>query len=124
MAKKKLLLIEDEADIVKVLSKKLNDSGFEVASRPDAMGGTQYVYQSKPDLVLLDLMMPAGGGLAVMKNLTRSTKTSSIPVIVITGMQDEAYKKQVMDMGVKAFIQKPYEFDVLLSEINRALGLA
>lgn len=117
----KILLIEDEVDVVKVLSKRLGAAGFEVVSSSDAIGGTQQAHRAKPNLILLDLMLPAGGGITVLKNLAQYPDTKDIPVIVITGMQDEQHKKQVMQMNIRGFIQKPYEFDSLLGEIKKIL---
>lgn len=118
---KKILLIEDEPDIIKVLSKMLMIAGYQVAFSGDAVRGAQQAHSDMPDLILLDLMLPAGGGLNVLKNLARSPSTLKIPVIVLTGMEDVTYKEQVLEMGIKAFIQKPYDFSFLLAEIEKAL---
>jgi DNA-binding response OmpR family regulator len=118
---KKILIIEDEQDIVKVLYKKLTDNKFEVVWAQDAYAGVKSAHDEKPDLIILDLMLPAGGGLKTLQNIRNSLKTAFIPVIVLTGMKDEQYKKQVLEAGVEAYMEKPYDFSELLGVINKAL---
>jgi DNA-binding response OmpR family regulator len=66
-------------------------------------------------------MLPLGGGMTVLRNLRISTHTNSIPVLVLTGMQDEELKKNILEMGVAFYMQKPYEIEELTKEINRIL---
>lgn len=120
---KKILIIEDEQDIVKVLYKKLTDSGFQVVWAQDAYAGVKSAHEENPDLIILDLMLPAGGGLKTLKNIRDSIKTTFVPVVVLTGMRDEAAKAESLQLGVEAYLEKPYNFPELLGVINKALGI-
>ena len=117
----KILIIEDEIDISKVLNKRLTDAGFKTSVSADAYQGVEMAHQEHPDLIILDLMLPAGGGLSVLKRIRVSTHTKFIPIVVLTGMKDEKYKKEVLDEGVEAYMEKPYEINELLETIKKIL---
>ncbi len=121
MAKKKILIIEDERDTAKVIAKRLTQSGFDVVLAGDAYQGVAMTHKEDPDLIILDLMLPAGGGHAVLQNIGASITTSSIPVIVFTGMQDEEYKKKILSEGVEVYLEKPQDPDELIKIINNIL---
>ncbi len=120
--KKKILIVEDEDDIAVLLRKRLRSEGYEATRVPDALQAMQLIQQSRPDLVILDLMLPAGGGLSVLERMRTSVFAQDTPVIVLTGMQDPAHKEKVLEHGVEAFLQKPYDPEALLSEIRRVLS--
>ncbi|TAK74126.1 MAG: response regulator [Gammaproteobacteria bacterium] len=116
---KKILIIEDDPDIVKLIACKLESAGFEVIIAPDAILGINAIFNKKPDVILLDLILPAGGGLAVIDSMMQSMHTNRIPIIVTTSIEDEEYKRKVLEKGAAAFIQKPYTISQVLTEINR-----
>jgi DNA-binding response OmpR family regulator len=118
---KTILIIEDELDTAKLLVKRLRDEGFEVRVAADAYQGTALTQALKPDLIVLDLMLPAGGGFSVLKNIHNIPTLSYIPVVILTGISDEEYKKKVLDEGVEAYIEKPYDHNVLISTIQNIL---
>jgi DNA-binding response OmpR family regulator len=118
---RKILVVEDELDIAKVLLRRLKDAGFETECAQDAYLAIKFCHDFDPDLVILDLMLPAGGGLFVLKNIRLSPKTSTIPVLVLTGIKDEEYKKKVLDQGVSAYMEKPYDHQELIDTINKLL---
>jgi len=117
----KIIIVEDELDTVKVLAKRLSSKGFEVVTAADAYQGITLALKEKPDLIILDLMLPAGGGLSVLKNIRMSGRTRIIPVVVLTGIKNEDYKRQVLNEGVEAYLEKPYDPDVLISTIQNIL---
>jgi len=117
----KILIIEDEPDIAKVVRKRLMDHDYEAICAPDGYSGVQLARKEAPDLIILDLMLPAGGGLNALQNLRLSPKTQLTPVIVLTGMQDAEYKKKVLDEGVDAYLEKPFESKALLRTIGYLL---
>ena len=117
----KILIIEDEPDTAKVVAKRLTQSSFEVVVAVDAYEGVKFAYKEKPDLIILDVMLPAGGGLSVLKNIRMSAELRLIPVLVLTGIKDEDYKQQILDEGVEAYLGKPYDPDVLISTIQGIL---
>ena len=118
----KILIIEDEFDTAKVVRKRLSEHGFQSIIAVDGYHGVEFAHKERPDLIILDLMLPAGDGLSVLKNLRFSMHTMNIPVIVLTGIQDEKYKQQVLDEGVDAYMEKPYEASELIDTIKKILG--
>ena len=121
--KYRILIVEDEPDAAKVLEKRVSDAGFETMVAGDAYRGIELIRKEKPDLVLLDLMLPAGGGLSVLENLKLFTQGKHTPVIVITGIGDDNYKQKVFDMGAEAYFEKPYEARELIDKIKEVLKL-
>ncbi|MDD5194566.1 MAG: response regulator transcription factor [Candidatus Omnitrophica bacterium] len=117
----KILIIEDEPDIAKVVAKRLTQSGFEVTVAVDAYEGVAFAHKEKPDLIILDLMLPAGGGLSVLRNIKLAGEIRYTPVIVLTGVKDEDYKQQILNQGIEAYLEKPYEPEVLISTIQNIL---
>jgi DNA-binding response OmpR family regulator len=117
----KILIIEDEPDIAAVLRKRLVEYNYNVVYAADAYSGVDLAHRENPDLVILDLMLPAGGGLAALKNMRMSQKLRYIPVVVITGMKDEDYKEKVLQEGVDAYLEKPYDAVELIGVISSIL---
>jgi len=116
-----VLIVEDEQDVAIVLAKRLKDEGFEVIMAQDAYEGFSLALKDKPDLVLLDLMLPAGGGLGVLQNIRSSSKIMNMPVVVITGIKDAEYEQKVLKAGVEAYLEKPYDFEQLKGIIQKIL---
>jgi DNA-binding response OmpR family regulator len=117
----KILIIEDELDVQKVVTKRLLQHGFEVVAADDGCRGVELAHTSKPDLIILDFMLPAGNGLMVLKNLRSSSHTRYIPVVILTSMKDEKYKQMILGEGVNAYLEKPYEPDELIKTIEDVL---
>lgn len=115
---KRILVIEDEEEIVKVLVYKLKQSGFEVDVTFDSIMAVKAAHDHKPDLILLDMMLPGGGGIIALKNIRMATQLKFIPVIVLTGMKNEEKKSEIEKMGIAGYFEKPYDFPTLLSAIN------
>ena len=121
---KKILVVEDDEDLSKLTYRRLTAAGFSVRVVPDAILGIQETKQFHPDLVLLDLLLPAGGGLAVLKGLKASVYTAYIPVLVMSGMDRQAnpdYFTQMEKIGIEGFLQKPFEGNRLVEEIRAIL---
>lgn len=121
MEKKKILIIEDEQDVAKLLVARLKSAGYESVVASDGYQGVEFAHKEYPDLIILDLRLPAGDGLAVLKNIRLSAYTRKIPIIVLTGIKDEEYKKKVIDKGIEAYLEKPYEPDTLITTIQNIL---
>lgn len=119
----KILIIEDSDSFGALLKSQLQKAGFDTLLVPDAMLGIKQTGQWKPDLVLLDLMLPAGGGVAVLRSIRQSVYTKTTPVLILTGSTDMALRKQILDLGVQTILQKPYKLDDLLSLIHNTLGI-
>ena len=120
--KKKILIVDDMPSIVRLLSKRLNASGFETFVANDGYQCTKMAKEVKPDLILLDLEMPAGGGINAFENLKASAYTSTIPIIFITSFPGEEVKKLIMELGADGFFPKPFKFVELLKKIKELIG--
>jgi DNA-binding response OmpR family regulator len=121
MGKKKILIIEDEQDVAKLLVARLKSADYESVVACDGYQGVEFAHKENPDLIILDLMLPAGDGLTVLTNIRLSGYTREIPIVVLTGIKDERYKKKVIDKGVEAYLEKPYEPDTLITTIQNIL---
>jgi len=117
----KILIIEDDKDMAVVLAMRLTKAGFEVRTAEDAAFGVKEAHQFKPQLVLLDLGLPAGGGYAVLERMKLSTHTNQIPIFVISGSGDDKAKEKALDLGAQKYIPKPYEFETLLEDIKKII---
>jgi DNA-binding response OmpR family regulator len=122
MDDKKILIVEDDTATANLLAGRLGHAGFQTQVAPDAVVAARECMRWKPDLVLLDLKVPAGGGVAVLSALRRSIYTQNVPVIVLTGA-DSSLLKQVIALGIQEFIQKPFDSDQLVAQIKQLLGL-
>ena len=122
MGKKIILVVEDELDAAKILVKRLTNEGFEVSVATDAYQGTSAIFKEKIDLVILDLMLPGGGGLSVLRNIRSSPKIMNMPVVVISGMSDEVDKENISREGIAAYLIKPYDFQELYAIIQNILS--
>ncbi|HTZ11308.1 MAG TPA: response regulator transcription factor [Candidatus Margulisiibacteriota bacterium] len=118
----KILIIEDEPDTAKVVARRLTQGGFEVVVAVDAYEGVKLAHKERPDLIILDLMLPAGGGVSVLEKIRMSADIRTTPVVVLTGSKNEDYKQRIIDQGVEAYLEKPYEPDVLISTIQEILN--
>ena len=118
---KRILIVDDERDIVKALTIRLQRSGYEVVSAFDGAQGIFMAHKEKPDLILLDIRMPAGNGFSVAEKLNQSTDTSAIPVIFLTGSPEKNSEEKAMALGARFYVKKPYDPEELLDAIKRAL---
>lgn len=119
---KKILIVDDDKKIVLLLASRLKANKYEIVAAYDAVQAVAKAFSEKPDLILLDIKMPAGGGISVMDNLSNSADTAVIPVIVITAYPSTEIQQQVKEMGAVAFISKPFKAEDVLSKIKKALG--
>ncbi|MDD5136844.1 MAG: response regulator [Candidatus Omnitrophica bacterium] len=118
----KILIVEDETDLVTFMTQRLVKEGFEVISAKDVYEAVELVRKAKPDLLILDLMLPAGGGLTVLKNLRADREYAHIPVVVLTASHSPGYKEEVLKEGVQAYLEKPYDSPKLIAAIKKALA--
>lgn len=121
MQKNKILIIEDEPDVAKLLASRLRNAGYETVIAGDGVQGVQFAHKEKPDLIILDLMLPAGNGLVVLDNLKMSFYSRYIPVLVLSGVKDDEYKNKAREKGVEVYLEKPYEPQALLTTVKDLL---
>ncbi len=130
MNRKKILVVDDNAVVVKTLSLKLKASGYDVLTAEDGSTAVSTARRERPDLILLDIGFPPdvahGGGVGwdgflIMDWLKRMDEAKRIPVIIITGSNAEETKARSMAAGAVGFFQKPVNNDELLAAIRKAL---
>jgi len=127
---KKILVIDDEPDMVTFLATLLEDNGYEILTASDGDEGLTKIRNEKPDLVSLDLLMPNKTGIKMFRELRRDPEISATPVVMVTGFAtDDApnmdFKKWIHQRSIRppeAYIEKPVDKDALLKEIKRILG--
>lgn len=119
MKKKKILIIEDDYDLSALMIRHLHSADYDVLNVGDAIQGVQFARKEIPDLVILDLMIPGGGGLNVLERLSQIPETQSIPIIVLTGVHDTEMKKKVLEAGAMEYLEKPYNAQELLRSVEQ-----
>ena len=119
---KKILVADDEPDVVKVLSMRLKAHNYEVIAAFDGLQAVKEAYKEKPDLILLDIMMPLGDGYTVFENLKRSAQIRLIPVIFISALPPRQVQQKVEELGAQGFISKPFDSKALIAEVKKILG--
>jgi DNA-binding response OmpR family regulator len=118
----KILIIEDDVILTELLRKTLESDHFRVVTAGDGLQGTTLAHNEKPDLILLDLIMPLGGGVVALRNLKISTHTKAIPVVIISGTEDAHLIDQVKSMGIAAFVAKPFTATDLAAKVKAILS--
>jgi DNA-binding response OmpR family regulator len=118
---KKILLVDDEESLVQLLSERLKFNGYEVITASDGQEGFEKAKKEKPDLILLDVMMPHMDGYQVCRLLKFDQRYKDIPIIMLTARTQEIDKKTGKETGADAYITKPFESQDLLKEIKKLL---
>ena len=121
MSKKKILLVDDEKDMVYAVQLQLETGGYEVISAGDGQEGLEKARQEKPDLIILDLMLPKLDGYKVCRMLKFDEKYKSIPIIMFTARIQQADEKLGYEVGANAYLTKPFEPETLIKKIKELL---
>jgi CheY-like chemotaxis protein len=119
----KVLIADDSRFQRTILASFLTPRKFEIFFAVDAMQTFMMALRSSPDLILLDINMPGGTGIEVLKRLRVSNRTQQIPVIVISSEQNPATESMARELGAVEFLHKPVDERVLANAIDRALGI-
>ena len=122
MSQKKILIVDDDPDVRLGLHIRLKANDYEVIFAADGMASIAEARKHMPDLIILDLGLPAGDGFSVMERLKANDSLSLIPVIVLSARDRSANMDRALKAGAKAFLQKPVENAELLAVIRRVLG--
>ena len=121
MAKKKILIVDDESDLVTLLSIRLEANDYQVSASFDGQDGLDKARAEKPDLIILDLMLPKIDGYKVCRMLKFDEKHKNIPIILFTARTQESDMKLGEDAGADAYFIKPFEPQVLLEKIKELI---
>lgn len=123
MADKKVLLVDDDPDFVEAVQTIVEKAGYQVAVAYDGQEGLEEVAKNKPDIIILDVMMPVMDGHAACAKLKADPATASIPVILLTAVADRVTTstythRDMLESEAEDYIPKPVEPEVLLSRIK------
>ena len=122
MGTPKILIVDDDQDIRQLLGHRLKARGYVPFFAGDAIAAVNQARNEKPDLILLDLSMPAGDGYVVMERIKAMPALEGTPVIIVSARDPLAEEQRFIDSGADAFFRKPFDYDELLTAISRALG--
>ena len=120
--KKRILVVDDERSIVRLLSLRLRSQNYDVLEAYDGIQCVEIAKDKLPDLILLDIKMPNGSGIQAFENLQNIKKTKDIPVVFITAYPKPEVKELVLKMGAAGFVTKPFDGDLLNKRINNILS--
>lgn len=119
---KKILVADDDADFAKVLGNRLKSKGYEVIIALDGYQALDFAVKNDPDLLVLDINMPAGNGFSVHERLRNRAKLGMKPLIFISGEDGDWVERSALDHGAFAFLRKPFDNEDLFMHIKQALG--
>jgi two-component system KDP operon response regulator KdpE len=122
MAKRKILIVDDDVDLMRGLTIRLHANGYEVVHATDAIFAVSVALEEKPDLIILDIGLPGGDGYMVMDRLNKIASTIGTPIIVLSARDVASNKERAIKAGAQAFFQKPADNDELLATIRKAVG--
>ena len=119
--KETILIVEDEKDIAKMLEYNLKKEGFKTLSTRNGEDALEAAHKDRPDLIVLDLMLPGMDGLEVCKTLKGERKTAAIPIIMLTAKSQESDKVIGLELGADDYMTKPFSPRELIARIKAVL---
>jgi len=117
---KRILIAEDDKKIGTALGIRLKAAGYEVITTADGSEGYKVAVHDRPDLILMDILLPSGTGFSVAERL-RAAGLSEIPIIFITASKKTEYWQMAQEAGAVGFFEKPFDSEKLMAAISRAL---
>ena len=123
-AGRRILLIEDDAALVALVSKALTAKGYQVEVAVDGLQGLKQLDANPPNLVVVDVMMPQLDGMTLVRAIKQHKNTRHIPVIFLTAKSDSKSVVEGINLGAKFYITKPFSLDDFLNKVQRALKSA
>lgn len=127
--RKTILIADDDLSLLSALAARLEDDGFEVLTTQDGYFAVSQCLTKRPDLLLLDVNMPAGSGLTVLQRIRKVFEVADTPVVFVTGSDDPDIVREAFRLGAAGVIKKPFETEELLEAVwniinNRAEATA
>lgn len=119
---KSILVVEDDPDIKRALSIRIQAAGYEVHTAMDAVCAFTKVEQVDPDLMIVDISMPIANGFDFIEQVRTELPSKETPFIVLTASKRPEYKERALSMGASAFLEKPYDSMQLIDCIDEALA--
>lgn len=121
MAMQKILIVDDDPDLCQALKLRLRANHYDTVHAVDGYSAIAQAYKERPNLIILDLGLPAGDGFVVLDRLQRDDRLSTIPVVVLTARDPETNERRAIQAGAAAFFQKPADSTELLNVIQATL---
>jgi twitching motility two-component system response regulator PilG len=118
---KTILIVEDDANLCELVKLRLEEHGFNVIDVPDGMQMFKKMRKVKPDLIILDVMLPKMDGYKLCGLLKNYDPYRDIPIIIFTALSGLESKKTAKEMGAEAYIAKPFDAKILINKINELL---
>jgi len=122
MSKNKVLVIEDDGDMRLGYQILLRAHGYDTAFAGDSMSAMSETRKQQPDVIILDLGLPAGDGFVVLERLRSNMSFALIPVIVVSGREVHGNRERALKAGARAYLQKPWNDYELLALVSQLLG--
>jgi chemosensory pili system protein ChpA (sensor histidine kinase/response regulator) len=122
LREKVVMVVDDSVTVRKVTSRFLEREGFRVITAKDGVEALQVLQDHMPDVMLLDIEMPRMDGFEVAQNVRNSARLKHLPIIMITSRTGEKHRERAFDLGVDMYMGKPYQEDMLLTNINELLN--
>ena len=122
MAKASILVVDDDPEIVAMLSTRLHKRGYKVSTANDGNAALELAKREKPDLVLLDVMMPGKSGWEVARALKQDPVTESVKIVMVTAIGEKTNELTAPIYGADAHVDKPFEFEKLERVIGNLVG--
>ena len=119
---KKILIVDDETDIIEILEYILRKEGYECISANDGEEGLRKAKEERPDLIILDVMMPKINGYKISRLLKYDTKYKEIPIIMLTARSQEEDKILGEETGANEYITKPFKIDYVVEKVKEYIG--
>jgi DNA-binding response OmpR family regulator len=121
MSSQKILIVDDDPDLRQALKLRLRANHYDTIHAVDGYSAIAQAYKERPDLIILDLGLPAGDGFVVLDRLQRDDRLSAIPVVVLTARDPQSNEQRALRQGAAAFFQKPADNSELLEVIRATL---
>lgn len=121
MTKPKILVVDDDPDILRAMRLRLRANNCEIATATDGYSAIATAQKERPDLIILDLGLPAGDGFVVLERLQNSDLLAGIPVIVLSARDPQGNEERALKSGATIFFQKPVDNEELMNVIRVSL---
>ena len=117
----KILIVDDDPIIVRLLTHFLSKSNYDVKSVTEGMEGLKIAFAEKPDLILLDVMMPGMDGFRFLELLKKGKRFANVPVLMISALIEEDQVLRALEAGATDYIVKPFSSRIVLAKVHKAL---
>ncbi len=117
-----ILVVDDDADLASILEMMLVHGGYDVHVSTSGQDALNWLASNRPDLILLDLMMPDISGFTILRKMRASDRHAAMPIVVLTAKADTKTRDETRDAGASEFLTKPINAQSLLDHVRRALG--